>query len=101
MIIYYPNEQYGTWIVSEFKIVELWKRMDTLSLIRFLKKCYKKKHRCQDYCDKMNYEKWWHCMTIPLMDIPQKDLEWACKQKYNSYTSQNGFLQEIERRKSL
>ena len=50
---------------------------------------------------KIDYNRWWKCMTIPLMDVPQEDLEWAAKQdQFNSYTSKNGFLQEIERRKN-
>lgn len=49
----------------------------------------------------VDYRRWWKCMTIPLMDIPQDDLEWAAQQdQFNSYTSKNGFLQEIERRKN-
>ena len=40
-------------------------------------------------------------MTIPLMDIPQDDLEWAAQQdQFNSYESKNIFLAEIERRKN-
>ena len=48
-----------------------------------------------------DHERWWKCMTMPLQDVPQEDLEWAANQdQFNSYTSKNGFLQEIERRKN-
>lgn len=50
---------------------------------------------------KVDYKRWWKCMTIPLMDIPQDDLEWAAQQdQFNSYASKNNFLAEIERRKN-
>lgn len=49
-----------------------------------------------------DYEKWWRIMNIPLMNIPQEELLWAAAQdKFNSFCSKNGFLQEIERRKNL
>lgn len=38
-------------------------------------------------------------MTIPLEDISLEDLQWASEQPYNSLTSKNIFLAEIERRK--
>ena len=48
-----------------------------------------------------DYDIWWECMNIPLMNIPQEDLEWAAQQdQFNSYTSKNVFLAEIERRKN-
>lgn len=48
-----------------------------------------------------DYDRWWKCMTMPLQDVPQEDLEWATNQdQFNCYTSKNGFLQEIERRKN-
>lgn len=51
--------------------------------------------------EKQDYDRWWHAMNIPLMDIPQEDLEWAVNAPFNSYCSRNGFLAEIERRKTL
>lgn len=48
-----------------------------------------------------DHARWWKCMTMPLQDVPQEDLEWAAQQdQFNSYTSKNGFLAEIERRKN-
>lgn len=38
-------------------------------------------------------------MNIPLEDISSEDLQWASKQPYNSLSSKNIFLAEIERRK--
>ena len=47
-----------------------------------------------------SYEKWWRLMNIPLMDISQEDLEWAVQQdEFNSYSSKQIFLAEINRRK--
>lgn len=51
MKIYYPDKQYGNYVVTEFSLGELWKRMDEISLIRFLKKCYLSKKKCQQFCD--------------------------------------------------
>lgn len=48
-----------------------------------------------------DHDRWWKCMAIPLQDVPQEDLEWAANQdQFNSYTSKNVFLAEIERRKN-
>lgn len=38
-------------------------------------------------------------MNTPLEDISLEDLQWAFEQPYNSLTSKNIFLAEIERRK--
>ena len=38
-------------------------------------------------------------MQLPLEDISLEDLQWASEQPYNSLTSKNIFLAEIERRK--
>jgi len=43
----------------------------------------------------------WLVLTLktPLKDISLEDLQWASEQPYNSLTSKNIFLAEIERRK--
>ena len=48
----------------------------------------------------INYHKWLILtMKTPLKDISLEDLQWASEQPYNSLTSKNVFLAEIERRK--
>ena len=54
MKVYFPNKQYGKYIVAEFNLGELWNRMDEISLLKFLKKCYFSKKKCQQYCDAEN-----------------------------------------------
>lgn len=46
-----------------------------------------------------NYNRWWKIMNCPLKFVPISDLKWASKQPYNSLSSKNLFLAEIERRK--
>ena len=46
-----------------------------------------------------NYFRWLTLMQLPLEDISLEDLQWASEQPYNSLTSKNIFLAEIERRK--
>lgn len=47
-----------------------------------------------------NYHRWLILtMKTPLKDISLEDLKWASEQPYNSLTSKNIFLTEIERRK--
>lgn len=46
-----------------------------------------------------NYSRWLTLMQLPLKDISSEDLQWASEQQYNSLTSKNIFLAEIERRK--
>ena len=46
-----------------------------------------------------NYSRWLTLMQLPLEDISSEDLQWASEQQYNSLTSKNIFLAEIERRK--
>lgn len=48
-----------------------------------------------------DYNRWWKIMNYPLKFIPISDLKWAAKQPYNSLTSKNFFLAEIERRKKM
>jgi hypothetical protein len=45
------------------------------------------------------YNYWIKLMKLPLKDISLEDLQWASNQPYNSLTSKNIFLSEIERRK--
>lgn len=48
----------------------------------------------------INYHRWLILtMKTPLKDISLEDLQWASEQPYNSLTSKNIFLAEIERRK--
>lgn len=48
----------------------------------------------------INYHRWLTLtMKTPLKDISLEDLQWASEQPYNSLTSKNIFLAEIERRK--
>lgn len=48
----------------------------------------------------INYHRWLTLtMKTPLQDISLEDLQWASEQPYNSLTSKNIFLAEIERRK--
>ena len=54
MKIYYPDKQYGTYKVVEFKTFELWKRMSPIDFFRFIKKCYISKEKCQRFCDWKN-----------------------------------------------
>ena len=54
MKVYFPDKQYGKYVVAEFKLGELWKRMDEISLLKFLKKCYFSKKKCQQFCDLEN-----------------------------------------------
>lgn len=42
------------WVVTEFDISELWKRMRELDFFRFLKKCYFSKKKAQRFCDCKN-----------------------------------------------
>jgi hypothetical protein len=46
-----------------------------------------------------NYSRWLTLMQLPLEDILLEDLQWASEQPYNSLSSKNIFLAEIERRK--
>lgn len=46
-----------------------------------------------------NYSRWLTLMQLPLEDISLEDLRWASEQQYNSLSSKNIFLAEIERRK--
>lgn len=46
-----------------------------------------------------NFDRFSLLMNIPLEDISLEDLQWASEQPYNSLTSKNIFLTEIERRK--
>jgi hypothetical protein len=46
-----------------------------------------------------NFDRFSLLMNTPLEDISLEDLQWACEQPYNSLTSKNIFLAEIERRK--
>ena len=46
-----------------------------------------------------NHSRWLKLMQLPLEDISLEDLQWASEQPYNSFTSKNIFLAEIERRK--
>lgn len=46
-----------------------------------------------------NYSRWLKLMQLPLEDISLEDLQWASEQPYNSLTSKNIFLAEIERGK--
>lgn len=46
-----------------------------------------------------NYSRWLTLMQLPLEDISLEDLQWASEQQYNSLSSKNIFLAEIERRK--
>lgn len=63
MKVYYPyrrchfNEETNTydepgkWVVTEFEISELWKRMSGHDFFKFLKKCYFSKKKAQLFCD--------------------------------------------------
>ncbi len=46
-----------------------------------------------------NHSRWLTLMQLPLEDISLEDLQWASEQPYNSLSSKNIFLAEIERRK--
>ena len=46
-----------------------------------------------------NFDRFSLLMDIPLEDISLEDLQWASEQPYNSLSSKNIFLAEIERRK--
>ena len=46
-----------------------------------------------------NYTRWWKIMNYPLKLVLISDLKWTAKQPYNSVSSRNFFLAEIERRK--
>lgn len=46
-----------------------------------------------------NFDRFSLLMNTPLEDISLEDLQWAFEQPYNSLTSKNIFLAEIERRK--
>ena len=64
--VYYPyrrcsfNEETNTydepgkWVVIEFEISELWKRMLPSQFFKFLKKCYFSKKKAQRFCDWKN-----------------------------------------------
>ena len=51
MKVYYPDKQYGTYVVTEFRLSELWERMAVDDFFKFLKKCYFSKKKCQTFCD--------------------------------------------------
>lgn len=51
MKVYYPDKQYCQYVVTEFSLRELWKRMEIIDLFKFLKKCYFSKKKCQQFCD--------------------------------------------------
>lgn len=46
-----------------------------------------------------NFDRFSLLMNTPLEDISLEDLQWASEQPFNSLTSKNIFLAEIERRK--
>ena len=46
-----------------------------------------------------NHARWWKIINYPLKFVPISDLKWASKQSYNSLSSKNLFLAEIESRK--
>lgn len=46
-----------------------------------------------------NFDRFSLLMNIPLEAISLEDLQWASEQPYNSLSSKNIFLAEIERRK--
>lgn len=67
MKVYYPYrrcefndelgkyEEPGKYVVTEFDIVELWKRiMMPSQFFKFLKKCYFSKKKAQQFCDWKN-----------------------------------------------
>ena len=66
MKVYYPYRQCpfneetntydepGKWVVTEFEISELWKRMSESDFFKFLKKCYFSKKKAQLFCDWKN-----------------------------------------------
>ena len=37
MKVYYPHKQYCQYIVTEFSLKELWKRMEVIDLLNFLR----------------------------------------------------------------
>lgn len=50
----------------------------------------------------VNYHRWLILtMKTPLKDFSLEDLRWASRQPYNSSTSENIFLEEIQRRMKL
>ena len=50
----------------------------------------------------INYHRWLILtMKTPLEDFSLEDLRWASRQPYNSFTSENIFLEEIQRRMKL
>ena len=63
MKVYYPYkrcefndelckyEEFGKYVITEFDIVELWKRMLPSQFLKFLKKCYFSKKKAQQFCD--------------------------------------------------
>lgn len=48
----------------------------------------------------INYYRWLVLMETALQAISLEDLKWASEQPFNSLTSKNFFLAEIERRKN-
>lgn len=66
MKVYYPYrccefndelhkyEEPGKYVVTEFDVVELWKRMLPSQFFKFLKKCYFSKKKAQRFCDWKN-----------------------------------------------
>ena len=66
MKVYYPYrrcefneelckyEEPGKYVVTDFDVIELWKRMREPDFFRFLKKCYFSKKKAQQFCDWKN-----------------------------------------------
>ena len=50
----YKYEESGEYVVTEFDISELWKRMLPSQFFKFLKKCYFSKKKAQQFCDWKN-----------------------------------------------
>ena len=66
MKVYYPYrrcefndelgkyEEPGKYVVTDFDVIELWKRMLPSQFFNFLKKCYFSKKKAQQFCDCKN-----------------------------------------------
>lgn len=66
MKVYYPYkrcefndelgkyEEPGKYVVTDFDVIELWKRMPSYFFFKFLKKCYFSKKKAQQFCDWKN-----------------------------------------------
>lgn len=66
MKVYYPYKRYefndelgkyeepGKYVVTDFDVIELWKRMPSYFFFKFLKKCYFSKKKAQQFCDWKN-----------------------------------------------